>query len=617
MIAFLRRIWALARPYKVRLICGLLCGVGFALSNVLLMIVVKIVPNIIFAKPGDNVLKDLSEQLQKLPHFVRVLLPDSLFHLHVQGPQSSTVLIMAICSIPTVMLLRSSFTYLNIYLTTWAATRAIADLRLKLFDHLQNLSLDFFDTARTGNIITRLLSDTASVHGIIANSLGSMVRDPITIIFLLTLLLAQQPGLTLITLLVLPLCAVFVIVYGRKVRKSSRALQTHVGELGDVMHEAFTGNRVVKAYNLEAVVLKRFRASLSSFVSHFMRIIRGQELPGPLIEFLGSVGVALVFTYIAFFCKPAHKPTLGDLLQFLGSVSIMYPSIKALGRLQPQLEQARAASERVFAYLDTPSSIVDPPHPVPLNAAGADIHFEDIDFDYPSSEGKKPVLRNINLTIKAGQMVALVGKTGSGKTTLTNLLLRFYDPKQGSVLIGSTDIRQASLKDLRRQIALVAQDTILFNDTIRNNIALGRPGATNAEIEAAARHANAEEFILQKERGYDTVVGEKGTLVSGGQRQRLAIARALVKNAPILVLDEATSALDTDTERQVQAAFDELMQGRTTICIAHRLSTVQKADLIVVLDQGRIVESGTHAQLMERRGIYSGLYELQFRTAEV
>ena len=615
MIAFLRRIWALARPYKVRLICGLLCGVGFALTSALLMVVVKIVPNIIFAKPGDNVLHDLSDQLQKLPHFLRALVPDSWLHIQAQGPQSKTVVIVAICSLPAVMLLRSIFSYLNIYLMSWAATRAIADLRLKLFDHLQNLSLDFFDTARTGNLITRLLSDTNSVHGIIANSLGCMVRDPITVIFLLILLLTQQPGLTLITLLVLPLCAAFVIVYGRKVRTSSRAIQANVAELGDVMHEAFTGNRVVKAYNLEAVVLKRFRAALSSFVSHFMRIVRGNELPGPLIEFLGSVGVALVFTYIAFLCNPAHKPTLGDLLQFLGSVSLMYGPIKALGRLQPQLEQARAASERVFAYLDTPSSIVDPPNPVPLNAAGANIHFEDIDFDY--GDGEKPVLRNINLTVKAGQMVALVGKTGSGKTTLTNLLLRFYDPKKGSVLIGSTDIRQASLKDLRRQIALVAQDTILFNDTIRNNIALGRPGATNAEIEAAARHANAEEFILQKERGYDTVVGEKGTLVSGGQRQRLAIARALVRNAPILVLDEATSALDTDTERQVQAAFDELMHGRTTICIAHRLSTVQKADLIVVLDQGRIVESGTHSQLIQQRGIYSGLYELQFRTADV
>jgi subfamily B ATP-binding cassette protein MsbA len=618
MTAFLRRIWALARPYKFRLICGLLCGIGFALSNVLLMVVLKIVPNIIFAAPGADVLGDLPDKLQKfvqkLPHFLQALVPDALLHLHLQGPQSKTVVILAICALPAVMLLRSLFSYLNIYLTSWAATRAIADLRLKLFDHLQNLSLDFFDTARTGNLITRLLSDTASVHVTIANSLGTMVRDPVTILFLLILLLTQQPGLTLITLLVLPLCAGFVIIYGRKVRTSSKAIQTNIAELGDVMHEAFTGNRVVKAYNLEAVVLKRFRAALSSFVSHFMRIVRGQELPGPLIEFLGSLGVALVFTYIAFLCKPVSKPTVGDFVQFLASVFMLYGPIKALGRLQTQLEQARAASERVFGYLDTPSSIVDPPNPVALNAAGADIHFEDIDFDYG---GEKPVLRNINLTVKAGQMVALVGKTGSGKTTLTNLLLRFYDPKKGSVLIGSTDIRQVSLKDLRRQIALVAQDTILFNDTIRNNIALGRPGATNAEIEAAARHANAEEFILQKERGYDTVVGEKGTLVSGGQRQRLAIARALVRNAPILVLDEATSALDTDTERQVQAAFDELMHGRTTICIAHRLSTVQKADLIVVLDQGRIVESGTHAQLIQQRGIYSGLYELQFRTAEV
>jgi subfamily B ATP-binding cassette protein MsbA len=258
--------------------------------------------------------------------------------------------------------------------------------------------------------------------------------------------------------------------------------------------------------------------------------------------------------------------------------------------------------------LETTSTVVDPPRPIPLKAANAHIHFEDIDFAY----GERRVLRGIDLTVKTGQLVALVGSSGSGKTTLTNLLLRFYDPQRGAVRIGGTDIRQVALKDLRDQIALVAQETILFNDTIRRNIALGRPGANDQEVQAAAEYACAHEFILEQPLGYDTIVGEKGISLSGGQRQRIAIARAIIKDAPILVLDEALSALDSESERAVQAGLEKLMEGRTTICIAHRLSTIQRADLIVVLDSGRIVETGTHNELMRTRSIYCKLYELQF-----
>jgi subfamily B ATP-binding cassette protein MsbA len=284
----------------------------------------------------------------------------------------------------------------------------------------------------------------------------------------------------------------------------------------------------------------------------------------------------------------------------------MYPPIKNVTRLHNQLHQAASASLRIFELLETKSTIVDPPNPVPLEAKHSDIQFESIDFDY----GEKPVLRGITLTVKSGRVVALVGSSGSGKTTVTNLLLRFYDPQRGSVRIGQTDIRHVAIKDLHRQIALVTQETILFHDTIRRNIVVGRPGATDAEIETAARHANAHEFIIQKPQGYESVVGEKGMALSGGQRQRIAIARAILKDAPILVLDEATSSLDTESERIVQTALEKLMQGRTTICIAHRLSTIQRADLIVVLQEGRIVETGTHAELIQRNGTYRKLYEL-------
>jgi subfamily B ATP-binding cassette protein MsbA len=290
------------------------------------------------------------------------------------------------------------------------------------------------------------------------------------------------------------------------------------------------------------------------------------------------------------------------------SVFAIYAPLKSLNMLHNWVTQGRAASERVFELLATPNTVPEPALPKPLKAAGADIVFENLDFNY----GEKPVLRDINLTVKSGQLVALVGRTGSGKSTLANLLLRFYDPQKGAIRIGSTDIRDVSTEDLRNHIAVVSQEVILFNETVRRNIELGRPGASNEEVIAAARHAFAYDFIMEKSKGFDTVIGEKGITLSGGQRQRVSLARAVLRNAPILILDEATSALDTEAERAVQATLDELMKGRTTLCIAHRLSTILHADLIAVLDEGRIVETGRHEELIQRGGIYQKLYQLQF-----
>jgi subfamily B ATP-binding cassette protein MsbA len=301
------------------------------------------------------------------------------------------------------------------------------------------------------------------------------------------------------------------------------------------------------------------------------------------------------------------------LLAFFIAVFGLYAPVKNLSRLQSQLSLARATVEPVYELLAEKTTLPEPAHPKPLQARGAPIRFEHVSFSY----GEKTVLHDVDLTIQPGQLVALVGRTGSGKTSLANLLLRFYDPDKGAVRVGGTDIREVSSRDLRASISVVSQETLLFNDTIRNNIALGRPGATDAEIEQAAKHAYAHDFIIKdKEKGYDTPVGERGVNVSGGQRQRLAIARAILRNAPILILDEATSSLDTESERIVQAALEELMQGRTTICIAHRLSTIQRADVIVVLDNGRVVEKGTHADLLKTGRTYAKLYQLQFEQPE-
>jgi len=593
-------------PYRARFIAGILSGVAFGVANAALMLTVKLVVDVIF--PTASV-PTVQEQLQKAPAFVRQLAEELGQALpRLESPAAAGGIILFVLLIPLGMLLRVSAAYLNFYLLNWVAVRAVMDLRTQLFAHLQNLSLAFFHGTRTGDLISRISNDTYALTKTISTALPVMIRDPLTLLVLAGALLWQQPRLTLISLVVMPVCILPIISYGRKVRKSSEAIQTNFAELTHLMEEAFTGSRIVKAYNLEETILERFRQTTRKFISHNMRVVRSMEIPSGLVEFMAGVGVALVFLYLSLVAKT--KTTPGDFLQFVGSIFMMYQPIKSLARLHSQLEQGRAASQRIFELLDERPSVADPPRPVPLRAANAAVQFDHVTFAY----NEKRVLQDIELHIQPGQLVALVGPSGSGKTTLTNLLLRFYDPQKGAVRIGDTDIRQVSTRDLRSQLAVVTQETILFNDTIRNNIALGRPGANNGEIEEAAKHAFAHEFILEKPHGYGTVVGEKGVTLSGGQRQRIAIARAILKNAPILILDEAMSALDTESERAVQAALEELMQGRTTFCIAHRLSTVQRADLIVVLDQGRIVETGKHAELIKRGGIYQKLYELQFQT---
>ncbi len=602
--AFILKVLRLAKPYRVRLATGIVCGFLAGLCNPLLMVSVKVVVETVFPQPGAP---SLATQLEKAPAVLRPLLDQVLPWLPRPDAQGSKVAVLLLISlIPLSMLLRGLLSYLNFYLMNWVSIRTVMDLRVRLFGHLQSLPPGFFSKTSTGTLMARLQA-AGAVQSALGNCLVTMIKEPITIGSLVFLLFWQQPRLTMVAMVVLPLTMIPFVIYSRKVRRSTAAVTHQAEDQSKLIHEALTGYRIIKAYNLEDKVTSEFAATSRQSMSHQMRVLRAAEIPGPLIEFLGAVGVASFFAYIAFLAPV--KLTPGDLFQFVGCIFMVYQPIKMLIRLHSQLEQAQVATQTVFDLLATKNELTEPARPKPLRAQNADIHFDQINFDY----GDKPVLRDINLTVKAGQLVALVGSSGAGKTTLTSLLLRFYDPCQGAVRIGGTDIRDVVSRDLRGQISVVTQETILFNDTIRNNILLGRPGATNAEVEAAARHAHAHEFIMEKPNGYETEIGERGVALSGGQRQRLAIARAILKDAPILILDEATSALDTESERAVQAALEELMVGRTTICIAHRLSTIQKADVIVVLSQGRIVEMDTHEDLLKQRGHYQRLYELQFQ----
>ena len=601
MISFLRQIWAFVHPYRGRFFLGLFCGICYGFANGLLIGTVRVVVQLVFENEVDlhQKLEAAPRWIHPVAHWLAGLVPE--FH----APASDDLLgwSLIIGAIPAIMLLRNSLQYLSIHLTNWSAMHAIADIRTKLFSHLQNLSLGFFNRASTGDLIARITNDTQVLYGIVGTSFASVVKDPITIFVLLGYQLVTNTTLTLISIIVFPVCVVPIVIFGRKVRKSARAVQNHNAELTNLMHESFTGNRVIKAYNLEETVSAQFRATTSKYVGQLMRVVRANEIPSQLMEIFGALGIALVFFYIQHtmqFLPKDQQPKEADFLAFVLTIVLIYPPVKSFTRLHNQIHQARAASERVFELLATKNSVPEPAEPKMLYAAKADITIQNVDFNY----GEKTVLHKINLTIKAGQLVALVGASGSGKTTLANLLLRFYDPAHGTIKIGGVDLRDVPTRDLRNQIAVVAQENILFNDTIRRNIELGRLGASNDEIIAAARHAFAFDFIMQKEEGFDTVIGEKGVSLSGGQRQRLAIARAVLRDAPILILDEATSALDTESERAVQSALDELMRGRTTICIAHRLSTILHADMIVVLDQGRIIETGRHEELVKRAGVY-------------
>jgi subfamily B ATP-binding cassette protein MsbA len=635
----LKRVLEMARPYRGRLVLGLLCGFLSGALAPTLGLSLKLAVDAVFptqgsetnsvaaggafpgnpspaaassaqAQPGAKSSSSPSSKalLSRMPLSLRRSLDRLTAWVRPSGPVSRTRLLLVICFIPASMFLRSLLSYLNTYLLSWVAIRAANDLRVRLFRHLMDLPLRFFNRASTGDLMARIEAAMA-VHSTIKDAFGVIIREPITILVLVVTLFGIDWRLSLFTLLIFPICLIPIALFGRKFRKSDRGIYARNASLNNVMQESFTGIRVIKGYNLESLVVEEFQKATQSITSFFMRAVREGELPGPLIEFIGSIGVALVFIYYAF-VSAGHAPA-GDMFAFFFLVFSLYQPLKNLSRLRHQLEIAKQSLDPVYELLSKHSALPEPANPKPLQAHHLPIRFENVSFSYK----ERPVLHNINLTIQPGQMVALVGRTGSGKTTIANLLLRFYDPTAGAILVGDTDIRSVLSRDLRSNIAVVTQETILFNDTIRRNIALGRPEATNQEIEEAARHAYAHDFIKDQDRGYETLVGEKGVNVSGGQRQRIAIARAILRDAPILILDEATNSLDPEAEKIVQTALEELTKGRTTICIAHRLSTIQNADLIVVLDNGRIVETGTHEQLLQARGLYCKFYELAFEPA--
>ncbi|MFP5263273.1 MAG: ABC transporter ATP-binding protein [Blastocatellia bacterium] len=505
-------------------------------------------------------------------------------------------------------LIRGASEYLSNVLMWRIGVGVVVDLRQRLYDHILQQSSEFFTDYPTNALTTHIISDAEKVQVAVSTLLADLLREALTFLALFTLAFILDWRLTLAVLLVGPFIYVVTVRFGRKLRRIAHSTQEGTGEVLDIAQESISGHRIVKAFGMEKFEQRRFRKALVNLARTQVRAARVVYVSSPILELVG-VMIAGAFLLYAQRLKAEGAMSIGTFAAFIVAMLQMYDPLRKLSRIQNYFQQSFAATSRIYTLLDTHTEKPDAPGAVDLSPLGERIEFRNVSFKYKDSDDW--TLRDVNLEVRRGEVVALVGLSGAGKTTLTNLLMRFYDPTEGEILIDGTSLSDATLGSLRSQIALVTQDVILFNDSILNNIAYGRPDYDRAGVEVASRAAFAHDFIMER-GGYETMIGERGVKLSGGERQRVAIARALLKDAPILVLDEATSALDTQSERLVQRALSNLMRGRTTIVIAHRLTTVHRADKIVVMDRGRVVDAGTHDELISRGGIYRDLYELQF-----
>jgi subfamily B ATP-binding cassette protein MsbA len=491
---------------------------------------------------------------------------------------------------------------------TRVGQRIIADVQKALFARLMRADLAYFHAHPTGTLISRFTSDAVLLRGAAANVLGGMGKDAVTVAFLIAVMFYQDWLLGLVSFFVFPLAIHPIVGIGRRIRRVAANTQAEIGQLTTLLSQTFQGARHIKAYGMEAYEERRAAGLFERLFALIVRAGRTRSRASPMMEALGGAAIAVVILYGGHQVITGAR-TPGALFSFITALLLAYQPLKNLANLNASLQEGLAAAERIFEVLDIEPTIRDKPGAKPLRVAGGEILFERVCFGYTPGT---VALDGVSMTVPAGRTVALVGPSGAGKSTILNLIPRFFDVGEGSIAIDGQDIRSVTLASLRGAIALVAQEVSLFDDTVRANIAYGRFGASTAEVEAAARAAAADGFIRELPNGYDTLVGEHGVRLSGGQRQRIAIARAMLKDAPILLLDEATSALDSESERQVQAALRALMHGRTTLVIAHRLSTVQGADLICVVDRGHIVEIGRHAELLARGGRYARLHATQF-----
>jgi len=570
------------KPYKVRFAMGLVFGVLAGVVNGAIPIVLYLVGAAALPK---------SAAMDKL-------------NIGQVAEMSLETKFAILLIIPAVVIARGIFSYFNAYYLSWVSFRVLRDIRCQLFSHLMAQSMTFFNQAKSGKLISRVMNDTRMAQNALVSIAGDLVKSPVSVVANVAALVVLDWKFSLTTLVLFPICIIPVVVFGKKVRNAGRAEENEAGAMSVILQETFAGLRVVKSFAREDYQITQFDKSSDRQCRNGLRVRKSMEMVGPFIESVSAFGIVLAMIYVYYY----HI----DLLKFgalCAGLFFLYAPVKALSRIPMQMQKCMASATNIFELLAKRSTVEDAPDAAVLTRCAGRITFDSVSFSYGRD---KNAVHDISLEIEAGKKYALVGASGAGKTTLLSLVQRFYDPQAGAILLDGRDIRTVTQRSLREHIGVVTQETFLFHDTIYENIRYGRLDATRAEIEAAASQAYAHDFILAQSEGYQTIVGDKGCMLSGGQQQRLAIARALLKNAPVLLLDEATSALDSESEKIIQAALERLSHGRTVIAIAHRLSTILKSDQIVVMDQGRIIDVAPHAVLLERSPLYRKLYEMQF-----
>jgi len=550
-------------------------------------------------------------QLFKLPGSDRALLLQQLVPSRFHNPW--TVVAVALVGATA---LKGIFDYAGTYLVNYAGFGMVTDLRDDLYNTILRRSAAFFSRHTTGTLISTIVSDIERVQSAMSGVMAEFLQQFFTFVFTAMVVVLLGGKLAWVLLLFVPVILYSSRKIGREVRATTRKGQDKLAEIQNILHETITGNRIVKAFGMESWEIGRYRKAAQRFFRANLRSVAAAAVSSPLMDVFGSIAIALLLL-LGRDQINKHVFTAGTFLAFIVAVFKLYDPVRKFALFNNSFQQALGASSEIFRFMDIEDEVREKPGAKRLAKFSQAIRFDDVSFGYESGEGSREVLHEINLEVRAGEVLAVVGSSGAGKSTLVHLIPRFFDVTGGRILIDGQDVRDVTLASLRSQIGIVTQETVLFNDTVRNNIAYGQPHVSQARVEVAARAALAHDFIQTLPEGYETMIGERGLRLSGGERQRIAIARAILKNAPILILDEATSALDSESEALVQEALHNLMSGRTVFVIAHRLSTVRRADRIVVLENGTISDIGAHEELMQKLGTYRRLYELQFAEADV